>query len=118
MSVMQKGLQEKLLEAIHSVLPIVLIVLVLCFVAVPVSSGILLTFLTGGTMLIFGMMFFTLGAELSISTMGELVGSQMTKTKKLSVIMLLSLLLALSSPCPSRTCRCWRSLSPRSRTWC
>ena len=93
MSLMQKGLQEKLWEALSSVLPIVLIVLVLCFLVVPVSSGILLTFLTGGAMLIIGMMFFTLGAEISISPMGELVGSQMTKTKKLSVIILLSLLL-------------------------
>ncbi len=93
MSIMKKGLQEKLREALSSVLPIILIVLILCFLFVPVSSGILLTFLTGGAMLIIGMMFFTLGAELSISPMGEMVGSQMTKSKKLWVIVLLSLLL-------------------------
>ena len=93
MPIMKQGLSEKLREALSSVLPIILIVLILCFLFIPVSSGILLTFLTGGAMLIIGMMFFTLGAELSISPMGEMVGSQMTKTKKLWVIILLSLLL-------------------------
>jgi len=93
MSIMKEGLQEKLREGLSSVLPIVLIVLILCFFFVPISSGILLTFLTGGAMLIIGMMLFTLGAELSISPMGEMVGSQMTKSKKLWVIILLSLLL-------------------------
>lgn len=93
MPIMKQGLSEKLREALSSVLPIILIVLILCFLFIPVSSGILLTFLTGGAMLIIGMLFFTLGAELSISPMGEMVGSQMTKTKKLWVIILLSLLL-------------------------
>ena len=93
MRIFQDGLREKLREALSSVLPIILIVLVLCFLFIPVSSGILLTFLAGGAMLIAGMMLFTLGAELSISPMGEMVGSQMTKTKKLWVIILLSLLL-------------------------
>jgi len=93
MSIMKKGLREKLREALSSVLPIVLIVLILCFLFVPISSGILLTFLTGGAMLILGMMFFTLGAELSVSPMGEMVGSHMTRSKRLRVIIPLSLLL-------------------------
>ena len=56
------SLKEKLREALTSVLPIILIVLILCFLVVPVSSGVLLTFLMGGAMLILGLMFFTLGA--------------------------------------------------------
>ena len=87
------SLKEKLREALTSVLPIILIVLILCFLVVPVSSGVLLTFLMGGAMLILGMMFFTLGAELSISPMGEMVGTQMTKSKRLWVMILLALLL-------------------------
>lgn len=87
------SLNDKLQEALRSVLPIILIVLVLCFLLVPVSSGVLLTFLMGGAMLILGMMFFTLGAELSISPMGEMVGTQMTKSKRLWVMILLALVL-------------------------
>lgn len=91
--IFQKGLREKFREALASVLPIILIVLALCFLAVPVSSGVLLTFLIGGVMLILGMMLFTLGAELSVSPMGQHVGAYMTKTRKLPVIVSLSFLL-------------------------
>ncbi len=102
MSNLKDTLSIKLREAAASVLPIILIVLLLCFFVVPVSSGILLTFLIGSAMLILGMMLFTLGAELSISRMGELVGARMTKTKKLQVIIpitfLLGFIITVSEP--------------------
>ena len=60
-------LREKLLEALQAVLPIVAIVLVLCFSIAPVSPSILLCFLLGAAMIIVGIMFFTLGAEMSMS---------------------------------------------------
>ncbi len=46
-------------------------------------------------MLIIGMMFFTLGADLAMTPMGEKVGSCMTRTKKLSIIVSLAFLLGL-----------------------
>ena len=93
MNGLRKSLNEKLREALASVLPIIFIVLVLCFLLVPVSSGVLLSFLAGGALLVLGMMFFTLGAELSISPMGEMVGTQMTRSRKLWVMVLLALVL-------------------------
>ena len=60
-------LREKLLESLQAVLPIVAIVLVLCFSIAPVSPSILLCFLLGAAMIIVGIMFFTLGAEMSMS---------------------------------------------------
>ena len=63
-------LKEKLKEALQAVLPIVGLVMVLCFSVAPISPSILLCFLLGGVMLIAGMMFFTLGAELSMTPMG------------------------------------------------
>lgn len=92
-NIIQKRLEEKLKEASFSVLPIMLLVLLLCLLVVPVSSGILLTFLVGGLLLIIGMMFFTIGAEFSISLMGEYAGAYMTKTRKLHIVILLSLFL-------------------------
>ena len=68
-------LREKLLEALQAVLPIAAIVLVLCFSIAPVSPSILLCFLLGAAMIIVGIMFFTLGAEMSMTPMGERVGS-------------------------------------------
>lgn len=86
-------LKEKLLEALKAVLPILGIVLVLCFSIVPVTSSILLCFLMGAVLLILGMMFFTLGAELAMTPMGERVGTSMTKSRRLWLILQLSFLL-------------------------
>ena len=82
-------LQEKLEESLAAVTPVVGIVLLLCFSIAPVAPGILLEFLVGAFFLIFGMMFFTLGAELSMTPMGERVGSSMTRTRKLWVMVIL-----------------------------
>lgn len=86
-------LREKLTESLNAVLPIIGIVLVLCFSIAPISPSILLCFLMGSVLLIIGMMFFTRGAEMSMSPMGERVGSSMTQSKRLGVIVLLSFLL-------------------------
>lgn len=88
-----KKLKEKLREALEAVLPILGIVLVLCFTIAPISPSILLCFLLGAVLLITGMMFFTLGAELSMTPMGERVGTCMTRSRKLWVIIGLSFLL-------------------------
>ena len=69
-----KKLQEKFKEALTAVLPIIAIVLVLSFTIAPITPSILLCFLMGALMVIVGMMFFTLGAETSMTPMGEAVG--------------------------------------------
>ena len=64
---LREKLKEKLVEALQAVLPIVAIVLVLSFFIAPLSPSVLLCFLLGAVMIIFGMMFFTLGAEMSMT---------------------------------------------------
>lgn len=86
-------LREKFKESLVAVLPTILLVLVLCFSVAPISPSILLCFLMGAVMLIIGMMFFTLGAEVSMTPMGEKVGVCMTRSKKLLVVIGLSFLL-------------------------
>ena len=88
-------MQEKMKEALAAVMPIVAIVLVLCFTLAPVSPSILLSFLFGALMVMVGMMFFTLGAEMSMTPMGEKVGATMTRTKKVPLIILLSFVLGV-----------------------
>ena len=88
-------LKEKLKEALQAVLPIMGLVLVLCFSVAPISPSILLCFLLGGALLIVGMMFFTLGSELSMTPMGERVGTAMTKSRKVWLILLLAFLLGV-----------------------
>lgn len=89
----QKKLAEKWQESIQAVLPVLCIVLILCFSVAPVSPSILLCFLMGAILILAGMMFFTLGAEISMTPMGERVGSSLTKSRNLTVIVLLSFLL-------------------------
>lgn len=88
-----KKLKEKWQEAVSAVLPIMVIVLFLCFAVTPISPSILLCFLTGAVFLLVGMMFFTLGAEVAMTPMGERIGTCMTKSKKLWLVLGLSFLL-------------------------
>lgn len=69
------------------------IVLLLSFTIAPLPSGILLLFLFGGILLILGMMFFNLGAELSMTPMGEKVGKKMAGSMHLGLVLFLCFLL-------------------------
>lgn len=85
-----QSLQEKLNEALKAVLPIVGIVIVLSLTIAPMPNDVLLSFLFGGILLIAGMMFFSVGAELSMEKIGESIGASLTKTKKIWLILLIS----------------------------
>ncbi len=95
-------LQEKLDEALRSVLPSIGMVLVLCFSIAPVSPSVLLAFILGAVLLVVGMMFFSLGAELAMTPMGERVGVSMTRSKKLWVMIglgfVLGFIITISEP--------------------
>ncbi len=88
-------MQGKMKEALAAVLPVLTIVLVLCFTISPISPSILLCFLMGSVLVMVGMMFFTLGAEMSMTPMGEKVGARMTQSKNLLLIIVLSFILGL-----------------------
>ena len=84
---------EKLQESINSILPITVIVAVVCFLFVPVPSGLMLAFLLGAVHMILGMGLFSVGADLSMSRIGSHIGSAMTASRKLWLILLTSFLL-------------------------
>jgi len=88
-------MQSKMSEALAAVVPVIVIVLCLSFTIAPVSPSILLSFLMGAVLVMVGMMFFTLGAEISMTPMGEKVGAKMTRTKNVGIIVLLSFLLGV-----------------------
>lgn len=83
-------LREKIKESLLSVLPVTGIVLLLCFTITPISNSTLMAFVIGAVLLILGMGFFTLGAEIAMTPMGEGVGAHMTKTKKLWIVIAVS----------------------------
>ncbi|HIS26889.1 MAG TPA: DUF1538 domain-containing protein [Candidatus Pullilachnospira intestinigallinarum] len=92
-SKMKEKLQDKAAETLQAVVPILLIVLVLCFTIAPMEPGILLAFLMGAVLLIVGMIGFTFGVDLAMIPIGESVGTCMTQTKKLWLMVALSFIL-------------------------
>lgn len=84
-------LGPKISESLSSVLPVTGIVLLLLFTIVPVPAQMLMAFIIGAIMLILGMGLFTLGAETAMTPMGQYVGSRITKTRKLPIIILVAL---------------------------
>ena len=87
---------EKLKESALSVVPIVGIVLILCLCAIPTESGLLLAFLVGSVFIIFGMGFFSLGAEQSMTPIGNKIGTALTKTKNMPLILTVSFVLGIA----------------------
>lgn len=83
-------LSEKISESLRSVLPVTGIVLFLILTFVPVKAEMLVSFLMGGMLLLVGMSLFNLGAEMAMTPMGEYVGSKMTASRKLWLVIFVS----------------------------
>ena len=92
----RKQLTEKFREAVASVLPITLIVTIVCFSFVPVTTDLMLSFLIGSVLLIVGMALFTLGSEVSMTQIGTHMGAKLTKSRKLWLILTVSFLLGVA----------------------
>ena len=82
-------------ESLTSVLPITAIVLLLCFTVTPVSNNAMMAFLIGSLLLIVGMGLFSLGSEMSMIPLGEAVGKEITRSKKVWVIVGISFLIGV-----------------------
>lgn len=79
---MNRKLREKIIESLQAVVPVTAIVLLLCVTIAPMPTDTFLLFLTGAGLLILGMGFFTLGADLAMIPVGEHLGTQLAKVKK------------------------------------
>ncbi len=86
---MNQKLKEKILESLSAVLPITGIVLLLSILLVPIDLGTMVMFIVGAIMLVIGMGFFQLGAEMSMTPLGEGIGVQISKTRHIPLIFLI-----------------------------
>lgn len=75
-------LKEKINEALSSVLPITLIVLLLSATITPMPLGTILLFLAGAVLLIIGMGLFSLGADMAMQPVGEGIGKTIVSFQK------------------------------------
>lgn len=85
---MNEKLKEKIRESLSSVLPITVIVLALSVTLVPMKIDTLALFLTGAVLLIVGMGFFQLGAEMAMTPLGQGVGGSLIQSRRLPLIVL------------------------------
>ena len=87
---------DKVQESINSVLPILVIVCLLCLFVTPLPTGHMLSFLVGSLFVVAGMGLFTVGAESSMTPIGGRIGSALTKSRKLPLILIVSFLLGVA----------------------
>lgn len=100
---MRKALFHKLKESLISVLPVTVIVLIISFTPlVDFSVTETVAFAVSAVFLILGIGLFNLGADLAMTPMGEHVGSGLTKSKKvmilLSVCFVMGVLITVAEP--------------------
>ena len=87
---MKKLLFSKLKEALFSVLPVTLIVIILNFTPlIDLDLNEILVFGASALFLILGIGLFTLGADVAMTPMGEHVGSGLTKSKNLKLLLII-----------------------------
>ena len=93
---MRKSLLKKLREALTSVLPVGIIVLILSLTPlVTLSAREMTVFGFSALLLIVGIALFNLGADLSMTPMGNYIGAGLTKSKKASILLVVSFLMGL-----------------------
>ena len=92
---MNPKLREKTLESLAAVLPITGIMLMISILLIPLDLETMVMFLVGAVMLIFGMGFFQLGAEMSMTPIGEGLGVQMTKSKRFWTVLFIGFLMGV-----------------------
>ena len=93
----------KLKESLVSVLPITLIVVLLNLTPlVNFSSKEIIVFIVSALFLILGIGLFNLGADMAMTPMGKYVGSGLTKSKKVFILVfacfLMGLLITIAEP--------------------
>ena len=92
---MNSKLKSKINESLSAVLPITGIVLVLSIFLVPIEIGTAVMFFVGAFLLIVGMGMFQLGAEISMEPIGEGIGVEISKSKKVFFMFLISMIMGI-----------------------
>ncbi|MCL2030496.1 MAG: DUF1538 domain-containing protein [Oscillospiraceae bacterium] len=87
------GFRKTLKATALAVAPIVAVVLILSFTAVPVGLPLIINFLIGSVLIVLGLSVFLIGVNLSIMPLGSYTGEALSKTKRLWVLVLAGIIL-------------------------
>lgn len=89
-------LVKKLKEALVSVLPITVIILILNFALPDRMSPVgLVSFIVGAAMLILGIALYSLGSDTALAPIGETIGNKVTETKKVPLILIVGFIIGV-----------------------
>ncbi len=93
---------EKLKEVFFAVFPITVLVAILNFTIAPVGSSAMIKFIIGAVMIVMGLSLFLFGVDISVTPIGNLTGAALTKTNKIWLIaigsVILGFLVSLAEP--------------------
>ena len=92
---MQNVIRTKLAESVRSILPIAGVVFLLSITLVPMDTGNFLLFLLGVVCLIIGLSVFTMGAEMSMQTLGAKIGRSLANSGKVWLIAFVSFVIGV-----------------------
>ncbi len=84
---MFKNVLKKFKESAIGVVPITVILLIVNFTVSPMDKGDLISFLVGAVLLVLGLTLYNVGCGSSIEFIGGQTGTQVSKSKKLSIIL-------------------------------
>lgn len=86
---------DKIEESLAAVLPITAIVLIISVTIAPLTPGTLVLFLFGALLLVFGMGFFTLGVDMSMIPMGDGIGVEISKSRRIGLPLIVCFVLGV-----------------------
>lgn len=84
---------EKIKEVARTLIPVVILVLLLCFTIVDAETDVLVRFIIGSVLLLIGLSVFLWGVELSMDQIGEHMSNEIATSKGFTKIAVLSFLL-------------------------
>lgn len=94
--VLAKSLLDKLKESVISVMPVAVIVLILCLTpVVDATVREIVTFVVSAIFLVLGIGLFNLGADLAMTPMGEHIGSGLTKSRNLPLLLFVGFVMGM-----------------------
>ena len=91
---MKNRLTESLINALKSVMPIVLVIIVISFIT-NIPNKTIMAFSISAIFLVFGIAIFTTGANLSMIHMGEKIGNLLVKKGNKNIILIASLIVGI-----------------------
>ena len=89
------NIKETVLEVVYSILPITIVITILQFTLIWLPAETFLQFLIGAIMVGIGLILFLLGVNIGLLPVGEMIGSALSKTKNLALIVFFGFLLGL-----------------------